>query len=82
MIERAIFHCEENENGSIENGRWYRQGEEPWRVRIVSRGEKLMPLFNIKADSYLEAFEKLYGHAPVVLPITRAPHHESAFGGD
>lgn len=59
MDERAMYHSEDD--------RWYRQGEEPWRVLTVAVGEVLQPLFNVEAPTYAEAFEGLYGH-PMEVP--------------
>ncbi len=64
MTEQAIYHSED--------GKWYRAGEEPWQVRVVPPGAKLMPLFSVTVDTMFEAFGKLYGHYPVIPPVVRA----------
>jgi hypothetical protein len=69
MTEQAIYHAEET--------RWYRIGEEPWRVRFVSKGETLMPDFSVTADSYCDAFEKLYGHS-VNIPLVQRDKRREA----
>ena len=68
MDERAIY--------IEETGLWYKQGASPLEVRVVSKGEKLGPLQSVKADSYPEAFEALYGHAPIIPPPVRSPRRE------
>jgi hypothetical protein len=60
-----------------ENGKWYRP-ETSFAVREVKgRGEKLPPDPGIYADTYPEAFEKIYGQALVIPPPVRAPRRES-----
>lgn len=68
MEERAIY--------IEETGLWYKNGATPLVVRIAGKGEKLEPLPSVKADSYPEAFEALYGHALVIPPPVRAPRRE------
>jgi hypothetical protein len=68
MEERAIY--------IEETGLWYKQGASPLEVRVISKGQKLEPLLSVKADSYPEAFEALYGHAPTVPAPVRAPRRE------
>jgi len=46
-----------------ETARWYKTGEEFKTPGVV-------------AGSYPEAFELLYGHAPVIPPLVRAPRRE------
>jgi hypothetical protein len=46
-----------------ETARWYKTGEEFKTPGVV-------------ADSYPEAFEMLYGHAPFMPPSVRAPRRE------
>lgn len=60
MFERAVFCEEEN--------RWYKQGDDPWTVRIVSVGDVLKPIFSVVASTYNEAFELLFGH-PIEIPV-------------
>ena len=53
-----------------ENRLWYRNGATPLVVRVLGRGEKVPPLPSVKADSYMEAFEAMYGHpAPLPAPV-------------
>ena len=66
--ERAIY--------IEETGLWYKLGATPLEVRVVSKGEKLEPLPSVKADGYAEAFELLYGHAPIIPPPVRSPRRE------
>jgi hypothetical protein len=68
MRQQAIYHSEDS--------RWYRQGEEPWRVRIVKMNEPIMPLFSVVADTCLEAFESLYNIAAPIPTPEHAPHRE------
>jgi len=46
---------------------WYKVGATPLVVRVLGRGEKVPPLPSVKADTYLEAFEAMYGH-PIHIP--------------
>lgn len=66
--ERAVY--------SSEDGKWYRQGDDPWTVRVVPIGHKIQPIFSVRADTMLEAFESLFHH-PVQMPkIIRAPRRQ------
>jgi hypothetical protein len=47
-----------------DSGRWYKQNE----CQMVSTG--------VQADSYPEAFERLYGHAPFMPPPERSKPKE------
>lgn len=67
MTEHAVYNSED--------GKWYRQGDDPWTVREVKPGQKLQPLVFAVADSYPEAFEKLFGHAIVIPPPTHEQRH-------
>lgn len=63
MQEHAVYNSED--------GKWYRQGDDPWTVRIVPQGSKLQPIFSVRADNVLEAFEDLFGY-PLSMPaVTR-----------
>ena len=54
---------------------WYRNGATPLNVRVISRGEKIPPLPSVAADSYLEAFEAMYGH-PIHIPAPVREHRK------
>lgn len=69
MIEHVVY----NE----ETGLWYKHDASPLTVRIVSKGEKLEPLISAKASTYPEAFEMIYGHAPIIPPPVRVPRRET-----
>jgi hypothetical protein len=57
---------------NTENGKWYKQ-EDINRTMVVE---------GVIASTYPEAFEILFGHPVPISAVTRAPHRESAFGGD
>jgi hypothetical protein len=59
-----------------ETGLWYKHDASPLTVRIVGKGEKLVPFVSAKASTYPEAFEIIYGHALVIPPPVRAPRRE------
>ena len=59
-----------------EMGLWYKHDSSPLTVRIVGKGEKLVPLVSAKAMTYPEAFEMIYGHSPFIPPPVRAPRRE------
>ena len=59
-----------------EDGRWYPEGDAPWKVRNEVAGRKIPPLRFAIADSDGEAVEKLFGHPPVLPPNTRAARRE------
>lgn len=65
MIERAVYHSED--------GFWYRHGDEPWRVTVVVKGEKIREKPHVVADTYAEAFLLLYGKPTPISPQVRAP---------
>lgn len=59
------------------DGKWYKLGDEPFRVRVVTKGEKFMPVVGVEASSFGEAFEKLYGYPPLIPAPVRAPRKEN-----
>jgi hypothetical protein len=74
LTEHAVYNAE--------TSRWYRQGES-LTVHVLKKGENPRQFTEgVIASTYPEAFELLYGH-PVDIPANpRAPHRDSAFGGD
>lgn len=64
-MERAVYNSED--------GKWYPEHAAPWKIRFVNkgRGDKIPPLVFALADTYTEAFTKLFGYAPVLPPIVR-----------
>lgn len=67
--ERAVYNSEDD--------RWYRQGDDPWTVRIVQRGEVLKPLVSVRADNSLDAYANLFGHPLEIPPVQRSPRSNS-----
>lgn len=65
MSERAVYNSED--------GKWYRQGDDPWVVRLVPKGSVLKPLVFAIADTYGDAFQQLFGH-PVLFPVSVYSH--------
>ena len=63
-MERAVYNSED--------GKWYEEGDSPWKIRVVAVGQKVKPLHNAIADTYTDAFAALFGHAPVIPAIERS----------
>ena len=53
---------------NLEDGHWYRDGCAPY--------QKVNPT-RVTADTFLEAFEKLYGPKFFIPPVTRSARHSS-----
>jgi hypothetical protein len=68
--ERAVYNSED--------GRWYRQGDDPWTVRIVGKGEILKPLISARAYTSLDAFKSLFGHPLEIPPVSRSHRNHEA----
>ena len=73
MIERVVYNSEES--------LWYKDGEESHRLEVVNNeasGKRVVtPHVSASADTYPEAFEKIFGHALVIPPPVRAPRREA-----
>ena len=54
MFEHAVYDSEHN--------KWYKQGDTPWTVRMIPKGEIFKPIFYVNANTSMEAFELLFGH--------------------
>jgi hypothetical protein len=70
VIENAVYDSE--------HGKWYKQGDDPWTVREVARGQFVRPIVFSNAPTYLDAFAELFGHAAVIPPPTRTRQHAIA----
>ena len=57
--DRAVY--------SEEEGKWYRQGDTPWRIRVLGKGDVVKPSVSALAYTYAEAFASLFGY-PVITP--------------
>ena len=66
--ERAVY----NE----ENGKWHRHDAD-FRVRDSNDRGPVKPVLEVAAPTHAEAFELLYGHAPIVPAPVRAPRREA-----
>jgi hypothetical protein len=67
MNETIVYHEQEN--------KWYRRGDDPWRVRVADSNHPLAPVLSVEAHTYLEAFAKLFGHTLVIPPPTYTCKH-------
>lgn len=70
MIENAVYDSE--------HGKWYKQGDDPWTVREVARGQVVRPIAFSTAMNYMDAFADLFGHVPVIPPPTRTRQYAIA----
>jgi hypothetical protein len=68
MNERVVYNSEDI--------KWYPEGDAPWKVRVVARGEQLKPLRFAIADTYADAFLALFGTEPLIPEIKRTPRRE------
>ena len=72
MEEQAIYNSED--------GKWYRLGDDYLSVRAVEKGTPVRPFVEgVRAMSYSEAFEMLFGHPVVIPPVERSARRASAF---
>jgi len=52
-----------------EDSRWYKQGDDPWTVRIVAKGDVVRPIPSVEAGTYCAAVLGLFGHLPFIPPV-------------
>lgn len=59
-----------------ENAKWHKVDAD-FSVRDSGSRGPVQVVQEVQADGYRDAFEKLYGHAPVIPAPVRAPRRES-----
>lgn len=63
-MDRAVYNSEDT--------LWYKDGDDPWTIRVYSRGQKVRPIPSAVADTYGEAFEKLFGYTAPIPVLVRS----------
>jgi hypothetical protein len=68
MNERAVYNIDED--------RWYKDGDDPWTVRVIPADRIVLPIKSVVADTYADAFLSLFGYPMPIPALVRSPRRE------